>query len=792
MTMAAQNLKAEERDGLAIVHVALWRMGTKSMAEAYRILGYEAHHVLDNYALDQPWDVIEQAAEATWPGVAGAQPRRPFKREDWEKLWDPKYEVVTDLVSPFADQLTRVYPKAKVVVVQRDFDSWWPSYKESSVDTIFSPLQRFMIFLAWHVIGRRAGYAVRKINLGFFNAKDPAEIEANARKSYDRYFDGVRKMVSPERRLEYKLSDGWEPLCSFLGKEVPDVQFPRLNDREVHHHDTCWEDDEELREQTKKYKEWALSVVNHVDSPFLPPFARHPWQEQVFNLDAKVCILERRGDQNDHDNKEDLSLNEVKDKLMQWESAPKDITENKNDGRIIILQDLHPRVIELLGVKLGIPPHFFLAHCHNQVNLSVIDEKYSKQDDSTYWKVRVPRGMKFMNQNVPFGDCAIEAGSIIRDSSLIRSPVAPVLFSNAVSCWTKASEPNSWTAVILVDPYRTHIRNPAAPDRYELLEIKGVATPHYTVLNTGTRSDMRQLPLCSIFDTAFAAYDSNGIPHTNDPFEGTILVRNIIRSKWESFVGSITMDVRETYVADQKEYLPHYTKPGEPPIMLPRNTDILRSYQELIVLRQWIMEYKDIMNPILWKFRCKDDGILSQDHANPPEVVDHDYDSLQNALREEKKSWVILDEKFSKMEATVASQMDMWAQRAALQQATASLAQAEASTRSARTSGQLTKIATIIVPCTFVASIFSMNGRFAAGEDLFFVYWTISVPVTLGLLAWVLHEDIRNVYRSVANFEKKLESGDKMAVSNETTDTLRHRKLFHLSHDKVERTKAQV
>lgn len=65
--------------------------------------------------------------------------------------------------------------------------------------------------------------------------------------------------------------------------------------------------------------------------------------------------------------------------------------------------------------------------------------------------------------------------------------------------------------------------------------------------------------------------------------------------------------------------------------------------------------------------------------------------------------------------------------------------------RMARSSGQLTKIATIIVPCTFVASIFSMGGDFAAGESLFYVYWIISVSTTVGLLSWILHEDIAGV-----------------------------------------------
>ena len=32
------------------------------------------------------------------------------------------------------------------------------------------------------------------------------------------------------RLLEWTVLDGWEPLCEFLGKEVPDESFPHVND----------------------------------------------------------------------------------------------------------------------------------------------------------------------------------------------------------------------------------------------------------------------------------------------------------------------------------------------------------------------------------------------------------------------------------------------------------------------------------------------------------------------------------------------------------------------------------
>jgi hypothetical protein len=76
--------------------------------------------------------------------------------------------------------------------------------------------------------------AMQKILLGAFDARDINGIKANARKKYFAYYDRIREVVPPERRLEYRLGQGWEPLCEFLGKEIPDVPFPNVNDKAEH------------------------------------------------------------------------------------------------------------------------------------------------------------------------------------------------------------------------------------------------------------------------------------------------------------------------------------------------------------------------------------------------------------------------------------------------------------------------------------------------------------------------------------------------------------------------------
>lgn len=217
-------------EGLAVIHVALFRMATKSMAAAYSTLGYKVHHGIDDI-LGNPWHLLEEAADATWPDAPGARPRPPFTRRDWDRLFGDEYDIATDMACPFVDQLTQAYPDAKVVIVQRDFDSWWDSYEATVMANLFAPSQRLIVMLVSYVLRSGAARAMAKINYGLFSATSPAEIRANARRTYDAYYLRIRSMIPPERRLEYHMGDGWAPLCEFLGKDVPDVPFPRLNDR---------------------------------------------------------------------------------------------------------------------------------------------------------------------------------------------------------------------------------------------------------------------------------------------------------------------------------------------------------------------------------------------------------------------------------------------------------------------------------------------------------------------------------------------------------------------------------
>ncbi|KAK5467586.1 hypothetical protein LTS15_000559 [Exophiala xenobiotica] len=136
----------------------------------------------------------------------------------------------------FGPELIEAYPEAKVILTNRDIDSWHKSFTEAAVAPFYSVPGRITGFLSWAMHSPfRYGQPVWKMVLEEFfqiNPHAPNGIDTSAAKGvYSQHYAQIRKLVPKDRLLEYQVQDGWEPLCKFLGKEVPDVPFPRGNEK---------------------------------------------------------------------------------------------------------------------------------------------------------------------------------------------------------------------------------------------------------------------------------------------------------------------------------------------------------------------------------------------------------------------------------------------------------------------------------------------------------------------------------------------------------------------------------
>jgi hypothetical protein len=66
--------------------------------------------------------------------------------------------------------------------------------------------------------------------LGLFQAQTPEEARKNGRETWERHHRVIREMVPEGQLLEYRMGQGWGPICEFLDKPVPEKEFPWVNE----------------------------------------------------------------------------------------------------------------------------------------------------------------------------------------------------------------------------------------------------------------------------------------------------------------------------------------------------------------------------------------------------------------------------------------------------------------------------------------------------------------------------------------------------------------------------------
>lgn len=181
-----------------VLGVGLGRTGTASLAAALDRLGIPArHHVTYDGGLDgASRETACRAVLARYQGIANGT-ALPIRRLD------------------------RAYPGSKFVLTVRDEESWLTSKRRYAE----RELAKWDTYSPEH---RERKRALREEIYGSFEF-DPDRWLA----AYRHRCDSVRRYFAdrPEDLLVLDIpgGDGWEPLCSFLGADVPEEPFPRRN-----------------------------------------------------------------------------------------------------------------------------------------------------------------------------------------------------------------------------------------------------------------------------------------------------------------------------------------------------------------------------------------------------------------------------------------------------------------------------------------------------------------------------------------------------------------------------------
>jgi len=199
-----------------VIGAGFGRTGTLSMKAALEQLGFDPCYHMAEVPIPRPG--FNDGHVDAWHDlyVNG-------KEMDWQWLLQ-SYEASVDFPTCLHyRELMEAFPEAVVILNTREPEKWFASWEAlwSGIDAVNDP-EKIVRFEKWMAM-------VTALRDRYFGGRIDQESNIQA---FNDHLDAVRQDVPAERLLEFRVTEGWGPLCEFLNLDVPDTPFPHLNERE--------------------------------------------------------------------------------------------------------------------------------------------------------------------------------------------------------------------------------------------------------------------------------------------------------------------------------------------------------------------------------------------------------------------------------------------------------------------------------------------------------------------------------------------------------------------------------
>jgi hypothetical protein len=203
---------------MKLIGAGFGRTGTMSLKAALEKLGHgPCYHMID---------VIRTRDHlAEWQAAANGE------RVDWSEVFDGWESTVDWPGCTFWEEISETYPDAPVLLSVREPEAWY----RSCLRTIHAakaaaqagemdggvedpPPPEVMAMIGKLIWGNTFGGYERFLD------------KEHAIRVFEQHNESVKAKVPADRLLVYDVTEGWEPLCVFLGVEAPGEPMPHLND----------------------------------------------------------------------------------------------------------------------------------------------------------------------------------------------------------------------------------------------------------------------------------------------------------------------------------------------------------------------------------------------------------------------------------------------------------------------------------------------------------------------------------------------------------------------------------
>jgi hypothetical protein len=127
----------------------------------------------------------------------------------------------------FYKDLLAKYPNAKVILTERPAEHWYQSMR----NTFFNTIANF------DVGPDHPHYELYRLTVtltldGALLHPEKFDDEAFFKQKFLDHNEEVKRLVPAEQLYVMQIGEGWEGVCKFLGKDVPDLPYPNQNNAE--------------------------------------------------------------------------------------------------------------------------------------------------------------------------------------------------------------------------------------------------------------------------------------------------------------------------------------------------------------------------------------------------------------------------------------------------------------------------------------------------------------------------------------------------------------------------------
>jgi hypothetical protein len=209
---------------IKIIGAGLPRTGTNTLKESLEKLGYKKTYHMKELLVHPEnlhyWTTLKETGTTKW-----------------DELYNGYQATVDFPAYPWYKEHMKRYPEAKVILTVRPFEKWYTS--------IYSTI--------WQAGPQTASQKIKMMSKLLFNPRIRSVIKcvkfakgtifkdhlqgkfedkAFAEQVFHKHTEDVKAYVPAEKLLVYDVSEGWGPLCRFLGVSEPSEPLPHLNKKE--------------------------------------------------------------------------------------------------------------------------------------------------------------------------------------------------------------------------------------------------------------------------------------------------------------------------------------------------------------------------------------------------------------------------------------------------------------------------------------------------------------------------------------------------------------------------------